>query len=384
LPDFSATKIVQQIHASGKQLVLAVTGGGSEAIASLLNVPGASRTVLEAVVPYSSAALADWLGGAPDSYCSEQTARAMAGAAMLRGLALGGDAKRLLGVGCTASLASDRPKIGEHRLHVALQTLPETVVASLILTKGLRSRAEEEQLAAALVLKLIAEGCQTADRVPIGLATGETIVWRRQLAPTPWQALWSGAVDRVGAGDFEESPGVLFPGAFNPLHRGHRRMAEFATELLGAMPAFELCIENVDKPPLDYLDVSERLDQFDAADAVWLTRAPLFTGKAELFPGATFLVGADTLLRIAHPRYYGGNVGARDAAIARLAALGARFLVFGRLLGQSGGGASPAKFISLAELDLPASVRALCREVPAELFREDISSTELRRASTPK
>ena len=37
----------------GRQLVVAVTGGGSQAIADLLTVPGASATVLEAVVPYS-------------------------------------------------------------------------------------------------------------------------------------------------------------------------------------------------------------------------------------------------------------------------------------------------------------------------------------------
>ena len=37
-------------------------------------------------------------------------------------------------------------------------------------------------------------------------------------------------------------------------------------------------------------------------------------------------------------------------------------------------------FIRLGDLDLPDSLRALCREVPPELFREDVSSTELRRS----
>ena len=45
--------LIQQLHESPHQLVLAVTGGGSLAISGLLTRPGASATVLEAVVPYS-------------------------------------------------------------------------------------------------------------------------------------------------------------------------------------------------------------------------------------------------------------------------------------------------------------------------------------------
>ena len=55
--------VVERIHASGRGCVVSFTGGGSQAIADLLTVPGASATMLEAVVPYSAAALAEWLGG---------------------------------------------------------------------------------------------------------------------------------------------------------------------------------------------------------------------------------------------------------------------------------------------------------------------------------
>ena len=65
-------------------MVLAITGGGSGAIADLLEVPGGSRTVLEAVVPYSAAALVEFLRGKPEQFCSARTARAMAMAAFQR------------------------------------------------------------------------------------------------------------------------------------------------------------------------------------------------------------------------------------------------------------------------------------------------------------
>ena len=57
---------------------------GAQAIADLLVVPGASRTLLEAAVPYSQAAMVAWLGGRPDQFCSSTTARAMAVAALVR------------------------------------------------------------------------------------------------------------------------------------------------------------------------------------------------------------------------------------------------------------------------------------------------------------
>jgi hypothetical protein len=63
----------------------------------------------------------------------------------------------LAGVGCTASLASEPPKRGPHRMHVACQTAEATVSYSLELTRGARDRPGEEALCAALVLAVMAE-----------------------------------------------------------------------------------------------------------------------------------------------------------------------------------------------------------------------------------
>jgi hypothetical protein len=95
--------------------------------------------------------------------------------------------------------------------------------------------------------------------------------------------------------------------------------------------------------------------------------------KSARFPGATFLVGTDTLVRIADPHYYGGSRAACRSALGQIAARGCRFLVFGRDTG--------AGFASLGDLDLPEQLAQICREIPEEQFREDISSTEIRRAN---
>src|SRR5688572_20826527 len=103
------------------------------------------------------------------------------------------------------------------------------------------------------------------------------------------------------------SPRVLFPGSFNPLHRGHTSLAERAAERLGAPVAFELSIANAEKPDLPPDEVLRRLDQFRARAPVYVSRAATFRQKAALFPGCVFLVGADTAVRVVDPRFYGDD-----------------------------------------------------------------------------
>ena len=122
---------------------------------------------------------------------------------------------------------------------------------------------------------------------------------------------------------------------------------------------------------MDYLEIDRRLRQFPPEQAVWLTRAATFDDKSRLFPGATFVVGVDTLRRIADPRYYGNDRDFMLQSIERIIARGCRFLVFGRALGSS--------FIRLADLDLPEVLRRVSSEVPPEKFREDVSSTAVLR-----
>jgi nicotinamide mononucleotide (NMN) deamidase PncC len=375
------TALISDLHASGYGLVAAVTGGGTKAISQLLEAPGGSRTLLEAVVPYSAAALDEWLGGPPDQYCSEATARAMAMAAWMRARHLAADreARQLVGLGVTASLASDRPKRGEHRIHVAVQTACSTVATSLTLGKDRRTRKKEEWLAAKLALAALGEGFQmdvAAAKAALAeqIESDEAPTRREQLAPAEWTELLLGTRDWIGLPEeLVRGPRTIFPGAFNPPHVGHRRMAEIAARRTGRPVCCELSITNVDKPPLDFLEIRSRLDALaDVGEAaeVLLTAAPTFVEKARLFPGCVFVAGADTIARIGQPRYYLSGESGRDAAITELATCGNRFLVFGRQVA--------GEFRTLGQLDIPTPLAQLCDEVPADEFQEDISSTELR------
>ncbi|MCX7428277.1 MAG: hypothetical protein NTW96_21940, partial [Planctomycetia bacterium] len=270
-----------------------------------------------------------------------------------------------------------RPRRGAHRAHVAIQTISFTATRSLVLEKGLRDRQKEEKIVTQLVLNSVAEACGLKPSLDLGLTGGEHVERAQTIAPPTWQSLLLAKTEAVRQGGPPEQEGeegrVIFPGAFNPLHDGHRGMAKIAEELLGRPVEFEISILNPDKPPLDYWEMKRRAGQFGPEHAVWLTRTPTFVEKARLFPGATFIVGTDTVRRIAEPRYYGDDETACRAALGRIAARGCHFLVFGRSLGTG--------FVSLHQIELPEPLRSICREVPAEQFREDLSSTELRRAA---
>ncbi|MGH8007817.1 MAG: CinA family protein, partial [Candidatus Binatia bacterium] len=103
--------LVSQIHASPAMAVCVVTGGSMQALADLLAIPGASRTLLEALIPYSAQSLAEFLGTPPAHAVSVETAAALAQEAYQRALRLQGEKTLpLLGLSCTATLVTDRPK----------------------------------------------------------------------------------------------------------------------------------------------------------------------------------------------------------------------------------------------------------------------------------
>jgi hypothetical protein len=256
----------------------------------------------------------------------------------------------------------------------------------LELTKGARIRTEEEAIATQLTLGAIAEACiATSTGAPFDeLASEELIATRRIAAPALWTRLLLGESTAIvcdnpiasdstwsdlSSGTTAQCPKVVFSGAFNPVHEGHRRMAAIAAERTGAPAAWELSIMNVDKPPLDFIEIQDRLAGL-AHERVMLTNVATFEEKSEFAPGCAFVVGVDTIERMGALRYYGNDALRRAAAIRAVAERGCRFLVFGRVIN--------GQFRGLADMNLPAALAAICDEVPESEYRIDVASSQIR------
>eukprot|EP00904_Undaria_pinnatifida_P000511 jgi/Undpi1/10460/HiC_scaffold_29.g12910.m1 len=230
---------------------------------------------------------------------------------------------------------------------------------------------------------------------------------------------------------------VVLPGSYNPLHKGHLGLLEAARRSLsdklqaeavtaGATAAaaaaataaghsgghksgsvgegrkswaaavtpapgvgvsttvhavFELSVANADKGGLPAEEVRRRARQFCEERGVgWphpliISRAPLFSQKARLFPGCAFVVGADTAKRVVDPKYYGNSQVEMVAALAEIGHLGCSFIVGGRE-------DMDGRFLTLeGVLDksgLPASLRAMFHGLDESEFRENLSSTSIR------
>ncbi len=353
---------IQEIHDTETLAVLAVTGGGSEAISELLRHGNGSKTLLEAVVPYDQGAFERFLGGKPDKFCSELAARQLAMAAYQRARSLAPE-KPVIGVGASCSLAKDNERVGrEHHVYVGLQTPDKTVSYSVRLSGS--SRENEETAAATYILAAVREGC--------GLVGHSDAQRREVVASEEFQDLLHGRADvySVSFRDLHKGPTLVFPGSFNPVHLGHAAVAHHAKKLTGLPVEAEISIKNVDKPWLDYVEMDARLKGLEgcpAFDGVCFTTAATFLEKAKIFEGDTFVVGSDTIERLANCAYHHGSLEVRDATLAVLAGHKARFLVYPR-----------NGYIKGDYTKLPETLKKLCLFIE-DFTQVDISSSEVRK-----
>lgn len=266
---------------------------------------------------------------------------------------------------------------------------------------------------------------------------------------------------------------LVYPGSFNPLHDGHLSLVRSQLDLLERqfharhkerndatsvhsgsnivfkppLVVFEIGVVNADKPSLPRAEITRRLEQFHAHVnplfgkwgvanfAVSLTSEPLFLGKAAIFPGCDFLIGADTMVRLINAKYYAdatsaattearvGGTGTGSsaappappldserrrvanmvAALSSIAAKHCRFVVGGRVKAATVGGKTESVFETCEAIlhgsygdiagtntgresisnsrvidVLPRVVVDLFVNLTEEQFRLDLSSTELR------
>lgn len=376
----STRRLIQAIHDSPPRAMIALAGAGGQALADLLGVPGASRTLLEALVPYAADSFDEFLGARPEQYVSETTARLMAGRALARAYHLRElEPWPIVGLACTATIVTDRPKKGEHRAHVAVWMPQQLLTYALDMEKGARDRAGEERLVSDLILNALVEACGVPEALPLALGGADSLASATFDFAAIADQLYEATISYFGlqadgtVGTSDARPQVILSGSFNPLHAGHTELAEAASAVLSKPVAFEISAANVDKPRLPRDTLLERLSQFAGRYPVFASNAPTFVEKARLYPGATFIVGFDTAARVIAPRYYGDSEAAMLAALDEMRDGGVRFLVAGRE-GADG------EFHQLPELAIPDGYEALFMSIPGAVFRNAVSSTAIRAA----
>jgi hypothetical protein len=282
---------------------------------------------------------------------------------------------------------------------IAIWSMEELVVCWLVLKNG-RSRQNEEELVCRILLNTIVHSCGLSELRDVSLSgfsegpdeflkisqisfsnlvsllfSGQ-ISWFR-IEHTGHVTLPNVSTTNSNTTDNSDNairkPQLILSGSFNPFHRGHRNLMKSAQEFVKIEQcAFELPVMNADKPTLSQDAILDRISQFAGVWPIYVTKAPTFVEKAKLFPGATFVVGYDTAVRIVQKRFYDNDEQKMMGALQEFRALGCSFLAGGRAIVDN-------KFYNIStDPTFPSQLKCLFQEIPEEKFREDVSSTELR------
>jgi hypothetical protein len=320
--------------------------------------------------------LIEAVGYTPEKFTSVEVGEALAKHAYQRARHLAKPELPVFGVGCTATIATDRAKKGDHRCVVSICDPLGLTSYELVLLKGARDRQGEEDLVSWLILYAIAEACGVYHLPTLSLVEGEevkqTFIPVAELASllegkNQWLKIEPNGTLQTG---HTLSKVALLSGSFNPLHEGHKELSKVASEHLKQDVIFELPLINADKPPLEPLVLRKRAVQFLGFDTLMLSRAPFFNQKAELYPNSTFVLGADTAERLVAAKYYGDSLENMRQALSDLRQKGSRFLVAGR--------SSKGDFKTLSDIAIPRDYLDMFDEIPQDRFHMDISSTVIR------
>ncbi len=368
--------LLTTIHATPHMMTMNFAGAGSQALAWLHSVGGSSRTILEATDRYVPTSLIEAVGYTPEKFTSVEVGEALATHAYKRARYLAKPELPVFGVGCTATIATDRAKKGDHRCVVSIADSLGLTSYELVLVKGTRDRQGEEDLVSCLILYAIAEASGIYDLPVLPLVEGEAV--QQTFTPTSellellegkvqWLKIESNGALQTGN---ILSNVALLSGSFNPLHEGHKELSKASSEHLGQDVIFEIPLINADKPPLEPLVLRKRAVQFLGFDTLVLSRAPFFQQKASLYPNSTFVLGADTAERLVAPRYYSDSLEKMRQALEDLRQKGTHFLVAGR--------SSKGDFKTLEDIAIPPAYTDIFDEIPQDKFHMDISSTDIR------
>jgi nicotinic acid mononucleotide adenylyltransferase len=367
-----------KVKEAGINIHVIATGAGAGIQQELWEIPGSSAYLGGASFPYATEETDELLGFTPKSYCSQETAIDLASAAYMRAYKFGG--KKPVGIGLTASVASEREHRGDHRIFTCVMTDENVLFKGWNIKKGIGfyQRMLDGKYADMTVFKMLntflpqgetGTGHPTTETVDVSALAKERF-FAHPFFTASGQRL-EGLPCKKGA-YYPYHPYALMPGAFNPPHEGHFGTAEAMLKDHGRVTVYEITAEPPHKDALSTQQLLQRAKLLHGRDRIFTQKEPFYLDKARTFGGMPLVLGADAMVRMLDPKW-GHNV--KDM-LDEFSCLHTKLYISGREIN--------GKFTTRDDIEksLPEGQRNLFHYLSASVSGKwDISSTEIRNAT---
>jgi len=365
-----------KLKEAGVNIHIIATGGGAGVQKLLWQVPGSSAYLSGSSFPYAAEEQEELLGFMPEHFCSEEASVDLAMAAYMKAYKFGG--KKPVGVGLTASVASEKIHRGDHRIFATIITEDKVRTAHFVLEKGAGEAARHydgemcDDLAWFLLIDSLAvsETEFTHPDHPYSYKDN-TALAKERFFLRPFFAANGKRLETIPTNRHL----AIMPGAYNPPHEGHFGTAQSVMDEYGRTVVFEVTAEPPHKEALTVQQLLQRAKLLQGHDRFFTRKEPMYLDKARRFPGVPLVLGADAMVRMLDPKWGIKSVDLFKGFID----LNTKLLVAGRVVGD--------KFMTCEDIQdslLPRNggdrgVWILASNVLLPLEgRWDVSSTELR------
>jgi nicotinamide mononucleotide (NMN) deamidase PncC len=221
------------------------TGAGSSFQNELWEVCGSSSYFSGASFPYSITEQAELLGFTSTKSVCAETAIDLASAAYMKAIGT----KQAVGIGLTASVASNSEHRGDHQVYVAIMTDSKVLLSHKILSKGTGNfkRSLDNIVCSDLAYSLLTDALdispwKTEDTSAKEYQDVSDLAMQR-LFTHPFFTANEKKLSNIPNNKnsyYQYHPYALMSGAYNPPHVGHFNMAETMLKDYGLVSIFEI------------------------------------------------------------------------------------------------------------------------------------------------
>jgi len=363
----------------GVNIHVIATGGGAGIQNELWGVPGSSAYLSGSSFPYDQSEQEELLGFMPEHFVSREAAVDLASAAYMKAYKFGG--KKPVGIGLTASVASERIHRGEHRFDICIITDEKVLTFEKVLLKGLGQVARHSDGDAcndsAFYMMLDALGISA---FPVD-DSGPPLQEYQDATEFAKERFFARPFFAANGKRFAEVPNprgtnelyALMPGAYNPPHEGHFGIAEEVQYAFHKSVLFEVTAEPPHKNALTVQQLLQRAKLLQGRDRIFTQKEPFYIDKARAFPKMPLVLGADAMVRMLDPKW-GLDV---KEMLGSFYEMGTKLFIVGREV--NGVFTTCENILDDIKANHPFNVWASARIIMLPIKGEwDISSTEIR------